>query len=93
MERLQGELRELGAGIRGHIRLRCNTSAIAEHLPRELGDYLRENPTVSVDIEERPSTSIADALREQSCDIGVLSDAADTHGLEVFPLRPDPLVL
>ena len=31
---LQGELGDYGAGIKGHVRLLCNSSALAAHLPQ-----------------------------------------------------------
>jgi DNA-binding transcriptional LysR family regulator len=92
MDRLQGELRELGAGVRGHVRLHCNTSALSEHVPSELGRFLKSHPTISIDMEERASTAVADALRDGNCDIGVLSATADGTGLELHPFRPDHLV-
>lgn len=93
MQRMQGELLDLGGGARAHVRLLCNTSAVSEHLPPLIGSFLRENGAISIDLEERSSPDIADAIREEVCDLGVLSDAADTAGLECHPFRPDPLVL
>lgn len=93
MQLMQGELRDLGAGIRGHVRVLCNTSALAEHVPSELGNFLKANPSISIDMEERSSTAIADAVRDESCDVGIFSSSVDTTGLEVHPFRPDPLVL
>lgn len=93
MQRMQGELQDLGGGTRAHVRLLCNTSAVSEHLPPLIGSFLRVHGAVSVDLEERSSPDIADAIREEVCDLGVLSDAADTAGLECHPFRPDPLVL
>jgi DNA-binding transcriptional LysR family regulator len=93
VERLQADLGAFGAGMQARVRLACNTSAMSEHLPRVLGAFLCAQPGISVDLEERVSDDIAHALREDLCDIGLLSDAADLAGLEVHPWRPDPLVL
>jgi len=93
MERLRGELGEFGAGLSGHVRLLCNTSAMAEHLPGPLARFLAAYPRVSLDVEERGSEDIAAALRAGRCDLGVVSDVADVEGLEHFAFRPDPLVL
>ncbi len=93
MDRLHGELGSFGNGLRGHVRLLCNTSALSEHLPDVLSTFLREHPGISMDLEERPSDDIVDAVRHNVCDIGVVSDAADTDGLETFAFRPDALVL
>lgn len=93
MQRMHGELQDLGGGARAHVRLLCNTSAVSEHLPRLVASFLRNHRAISIDLEERPSPEIADAIRDEVCDLGVLSDAADTAGLECHPFRPDPLVL
>jgi len=93
IERLQGELGEHGAGFKGRVRLMCNTSALSEHLPEALSRFLAQHPGISVDLEERTSPEVADALRDGLCDVGVLSDATDIDDLECQPFRADPLVL
>lgn len=93
VERLQADMGRYGTGLQGQVRLLCNTSAMAEHLPGVLSGFLAAHPGISVDLEERPSEEIADALRLGLCDIGLASDAADLVGLSVHPLWPDPLVL
>ncbi len=93
LERMQGELGDFGDGLKGHVRLLCNTSALSEHLPGVLSGFLSAHPGISVDLEERLSADIVDAVRSGVCDIGLVSDSADLEGLEVFAFRPDPLVL
>lgn len=93
IERMQGELGDYGKGLKGHIRLLCNTSALSEHLPEILSSFLTLHPGISIDLEERPSDDIIDALRNQRCDIGVAADTENLEGLETFPFRSDPLVL
>lgn len=93
IDRMQGELGDYGKGLKGHIRLLCNTSALSEHLPEVLSTFLTRHPGISIDLEERPSNEIIDAVRNQTCDIGVASDTENLEGLETFPFRSDPLVL
>lgn len=93
MERLRGELGDYGAGLQGHVRLLCNTSAMTEHLPEALGRFLAQHPRVSVDLEEQASTDIVDAVRAGLCDIGIVSDVVDVEGLQHFVFRRDDLVL
>ncbi|MGJ7492201.1 LysR substrate-binding domain-containing protein [Variovorax sp. ZT4R33] len=93
MEQLRGELGTYGEGLQGHVRLLCNTSAMTEHLPAPLARFLAANPHISVDLEERASDDIIDALRAGVCDIGIVSNAADTAGLDSRPFRRDDLVL
>lgn len=90
---LHDELGEFGAGLKTHIRLYCNTSALSEHVPGMLAGFLAEHPGVSVELEESSSDEIVDAIRNDMCDIGIVSDAADLEGLESFVFRDDPLAL
>jgi DNA-binding transcriptional LysR family regulator len=93
MERLQGDLGEYGAGLRGHVRMLCNTAAMSEYLPEILAGFLMEHPGISIDLEEQPSDVIVDAVRSGLCDPGMVSDAADPKGLQTFAFRRDPLSL
>lgn len=92
MERLRGELGEYGAGLKGHVRLLCNTAAMTEHLPGLLAAFLARHPRIAVDVEEQQSSEIVEALRQGRCDIGIVSDAVATDGLECAPFRRDDLV-
>ncbi len=93
IDRMRGELDHYGAGLKGHVRVLCNTTALSEYLPPVLGAFLKDHPHISVDLEERLSHEIADALRAGACDIGVLADSADLHGLRTRVFRHDPLTL
>jgi len=93
VERMRGELDQYGHGMRGHVRLLCNTAALSEYLPDLLGGFLARYPRVSVDVEERLSNDIAEAMRAGAADIGIVADSADLQGLQTHPFRPDPLVL
>ncbi|VTU27468.1 LysR substrate-binding domain-containing protein [Variovorax sp. PBL-E5] len=93
MEQMRAELGAYGAGLKGQVRLLCNTSAMTEHLPEVLSGFLAAHPHVSVDLEEQASQDIADAVRAGLCDIGIVSDAVDAGGLQRFVFRSDHLVL
>lgn len=93
IDRMHNELGDYGAGVRGHVRLLCNTSALSEYLPDVISGFLAKHAGISLDLEERTSDEIVDAVRNQLCDLGMVSDSADLEGLECFVVRPDPLVL
>ncbi|HWH89009.1 MAG TPA: LysR substrate-binding domain-containing protein [Pseudomonas sp.] len=92
-ERLQQELAEYAQGVKGQVRLLCNTTAITEYLPEVLADFLRSHPNLDIDLQELPSARITHALREGAADLGIVSDAVDTSGLQTRAFRDDPLVL
>lgn len=93
MDRMRGDLEQYGKGLKGHVRLLCNTAALSEYLPEVLSTFLTRHPLISIDIEERLSYEIADALRGGLCDIGIVATSADLQGLQTYPLRSDPLAL
>ncbi|HCS42657.1 MAG TPA: LysR family transcriptional regulator [Pseudomonas sp.] len=92
-ERMQQDLTEYAKGVKGQVRLLCNTTAITEYLPELLADFLRGHPNLDIDLQELPSTRITHALRQGAADLGIVSDAVDTDDLETRPFRDDPLVL
>jgi len=92
-ERMQQDLAEYAKGVKGQVRLLCNTTAITEHLPELLADFLREHPNLDIDLQELPSARITHALRQGAADLGIVSDAVDTDDLQTRAFRDDPLVL
>jgi DNA-binding transcriptional LysR family regulator len=93
MERMRGELGEYARGLKGHVRLLANTAAAAEYLPDILAAFLAANPSVDVDLDERPSPEVAQAVGEGLAEVGIAADHADLSGLVVMPFRTDRLVL
>ena len=91
-EIMRGELARYGKGLKGHVRLWCNTAALAGPLPQAVGAFLARHPDVDMDLEEHPSRRIAEALVQGRIHLGVLSDAVDTEGLEAAPFSSDALV-
>lgn len=93
VERMNHDLAEYAQGFKGQVRLLCNTAALTEYLPELLADFVRQHPHISIDQQELTSLRITHALREQTADIGIISDAVDTQDLQTRPFRDDPLVL
>ncbi|MEI8444264.1 LysR family transcriptional regulator [Mesorhizobium sp. CCNWLY176] len=93
MEHMQGELGEYANGIRATIRLLANTAAITEFLPDRLGPWLAAHRRIDVDLKERQSSEIVKAISAGLADIGIISDAADSSGLQLRPFAIDRLVV
>lgn len=93
VEQLRSELGVYGQGLQGRVRLLCNTSAMTQHLPRVLARFLAEHPRVSIDLQERPSEEIVEELRGGLADLGIVSDAVATAGLDCIVWAQDDLVL
>ncbi|MHC8409425.1 LysR family transcriptional regulator [Pseudomonas sp. Hz4] len=92
-ERMQQDLAEYAKGVKGQVRLLCNTTAITEYLPELLADFLHDHPNLDIDLQELPSARITHALRQGAADLGIVSDAVDTDGLQTRAFCDDPLVL
>lgn len=93
IERLHAEMRPYARGLRGRVRLLCNTAAMSEYLPEALARFLAAHPDIDVDLQERWSHEVLHALRAGEAELGILADSVDTTGLEAFPFRDDRLVL
>ncbi|HVZ46087.1 MAG TPA: LysR family transcriptional regulator [Ramlibacter sp.] len=98
LEKMQAELSEYAEGVRGHVRVHANISAIVQFLPEDLGSFSREHPQVKIDLQEHLSSEIVRAVQEGAADLGICSVAAAAgagqgHELQVRPYRHDKLVL
>jgi DNA-binding transcriptional LysR family regulator len=93
LEQMRGDLQEYARGLKGHLRMAASTTAITEFLPPVLGRYLKSHPDVSVDLRERLSSEIVRAVSDGTIDIGIVSGAVRTEGLQTIAYRQDALVL
>jgi len=95
LERMQGELDEYAGGVRGHVRVHANISAIVGFLPEDLGHFARSYPHIKVDLQEHLSGAVQYAVREGAADLGIchLGAATGATALEARSYRSDRLVL
>ena len=93
VEAMQGDLAAFASGMRASVLLLANTSGLSEHLPRALASFLRENPDINVDVEERESVDIANAIASGAADIGFAAEHALPDSVERFLFSEDRLVL
>ncbi|MET0345497.1 MAG: LysR substrate-binding domain-containing protein [Burkholderiales bacterium] len=91
-EKLQAELSDYAKGVKGHIRIKANTSAITQYLPKDLAQFSADYPDVKLELEESRSGEIVQALREGKADIGVVMDGVAREGLVSYEYRRDRLV-
>jgi len=92
-ERFGSELKEYSSGVRGHVRLWANMSALTAFLPDSLATFLKKHPDIRVEVEEQLSGDIVRALIEGLADVGVFAENVPAHGLRVTPFQTDELVL
>jgi len=90
---LESEVVEFSRGIKGHLRIAANASAIAEHLPADLAEFARANPGVRVSLEEMTSVDVQGAVAEGRADAGIFVAPAREAGLDCRPYREGLLAI
>src|SRR5574343_1685438 len=71
LERMQGELAEYTEGVRGHVRVHANISAIVQFLPEDLGAFARQHSQIKIDLQEHLSPDVLQAVQEGTTDLGL----------------------
>ena len=92
-EQLSNELGEYSKGVKGHVRLWANMSALTEFLPSALASFLKTYPEIQVEVEEQLSGDIVKALMDGIADIGVFAEGPVTTGLDTRIMGHDQLVI
>jgi len=92
-EQLRTDLLEYGDGLRGHLRVFANTTAVTDFLPEILPKFLSGNPKINIDLQEKPNAEIARGVLDGRADIGIVAGKVDTLGLESIHFSTDRLVL
>ena len=90
---MQGEIAAFASGVKASVHLLANTSGLSEHLPRALGLFLRENPEISLDVEERESADVVNAIAGGAADLGFAAEHAVPAHFERFSFSEDRLML
>jgi DNA-binding transcriptional LysR family regulator len=93
VEKIAVELSEYSHGVRGHVRMLANLSAIVQFLPEDLSAFFASHELLRVDLQERPSRQVISGIEEGAAEIGICSGVVETRALEAFHYRYDGLVL
>ena len=95
LEKMQAELGEFAGGVRGHVRVHANISAIVQFLPEDLGAFVRAHGQIKIDLQEHLSGAVLHAVQEGAADIGIChcGPGMNTANLQTQAYREDRLVL
>lgn len=93
VQALEDELQNLQAGVTGHIKLVASISAIVQHLPQDLALFLRDHPSIRVELAEHTSAEIVGLLLQDRADVGVFAASGEITGLDLRPYRTERLVV
>lgn len=93
LEQMHADLAPYARGVKGHVTLLANSTAVASYLPVDLALFLQERPSVRVHLEERLSREIITAVAEGRADLGIVTWADEHPDLTFRPYRQDELVV
>lgn len=93
VEHLRGDMQEYASGVKGRVRMYANTTAMTEFMPDALGRYLARHPDVNVELRERMSFQVVQAVAEGLADVGIMAQGPHVDHVEFLPYRTDRLVL
>jgi DNA-binding transcriptional LysR family regulator len=68
---LESEVVEFSRGIKGHLRIAANASAITECLPADLAAFSQAHPGIRVSLEDLTSAEVQAAVAEGRADVGI----------------------
>jgi DNA-binding transcriptional LysR family regulator len=84
-DKLKISLDEHRSGIRGYVRVSPSSSV--------LSDFVRENPQIKLDLEERPSESTIIAVLNKQSDLGIIVRDRPVEGLKMIDYSADRLAV
>ncbi len=93
LDRMQGELSEYAEGVKGHVRIHANISAIVQFLPEDIGAFAKAHPQLKIDLQEHLSGDIVRAVTEGAADMGICNPTSGVGELQTKAYRQDRLVL
>jgi DNA-binding transcriptional LysR family regulator len=68
---LESEVVEFARGVKGHLRIVANVSAIADCLPPDLAAFSQAHPLIRISLEDLTSADVQAAVAEGRADVGI----------------------
>jgi DNA-binding transcriptional LysR family regulator len=87
------ELDEYSKGVRGHVRLSVNFTAMVHYLPQALHGFLSTNNTIKIDLIEKTSDVVVRMVDSGAVDFGICALGGTEERLSCIPYRVDRLFL
>lgn len=92
MRKLDADLVDYARGVKRHIRIHANMSALAQFLADDFASFAAEHPDVRLDLEERLSSEILQSVRDGSADVGIVVEGQGYDDGTLVDYRQDNLV-
>lgn len=92
-DKLKVSLDEHRSGIRGYVRVSASSSVLVQRLARDISQFVRQNPQIKLDLEERPSEATISAVLNKQADIGIIVRDNQVDGLKILDYSGDRLAV
>lgn len=95
LTRMSVDLAQFTDGQRGQIRVSANRSSIIQFLPQDLSTFQGLHPQIAIELQERTSEEVLEAVQSNQADVGIGTDFGEElgKGLQVHDYHVDHLVL
>jgi len=93
MHKLDMDLSDYARGIKGHLRIHANMSALAQFLADDFVSFAITHSDVRLELEERWSGEIAQSVREGNAEIGIVVGGGNYEDLTLLEYRDDELAV
>ncbi len=90
---LESEVVEFSRGIKGHLRVAANASAIAECIPADLARFSQANPGIRISMDDLTSAEVQAAVAEGRADVGIFVPPQHETRLSCRPYREGQLAI
>jgi len=90
---LESEVVEFSRGIKGHLRIAANASAIAECLPADLAAFSQAHPGIRISLEDLTSAEVQAAVASGRADVGIFVPPQHEARLHCRPYRQGELAV
>ncbi len=90
-QQAEGELAEYTRGVRGHVRLVVNLTAMVHYLPQALHRFLSANSAIKIDLIEKTSDVVVRMVESGTVDFGICARTDSMERLTCMPYRVDRL--
>ncbi|RAR54535.1 DNA-binding transcriptional LysR family regulator [Paraburkholderia unamae] len=91
LRQTEGELSEYTNGVRGHVRLSVNLTAMVHYLPAVLHRFLKANSAIKIDLIEKTSDAVIRMVESGMVDFGICALTDRQERLVCVPYRSDRL--
>jgi len=92
LDDLDADIRGYAKGNKGRLRVWAGTVAF-EYLPKVIESFVVARDDVDVELRERRSLDIVQAIAQGRIDVGVISGPADSEHVRMIPFQEERLVL